>query len=275
MFIIEVLKAILFGIIEGVTEWLPVSSTGHLIIVNELVRLNATEAFGEFFIVAIQLGAILAVPIIFGRKLFSFSGGTAERGARAAVWRRVFVGALPAAVLGVLLDDIIERLLFNYVVVAIALIVYGVAFIIISKKNSGRTPRISRIEDVSYADAFVIGLFQALSLVPGTSRSGSTILGGIFVGASRSASAEFSFLLAIPIMLGATLLKGVKLFASGYVLSSSEILLLLVCSLTSFFISLISMRFLLDFVKRHTLRLFGYYRILLGALVLVFFAFAK
>lgn len=275
MFIIEVLKAILFGIIEGVTEWLPVSSTGHLIIVNELVRLNATEAFGEFFIVAIQLGAILAVPIIFGRKLFSFSGGTAERGARAAVWRRVFVGALPAAVLGVLLDDIIERLLFNYVVVAIALIVYGVAFIIISKKNSGRTPRISRIEDVSYADALVIGLFQALSLVPGTSRSGSTILGGIFVGASRSASAEFSFLLAIPIMLGATLLKGVKLFASGYVLSSSEILLLLVCSLTSFFISLISMRFLLDFVKRHTLRLFGYYRILLGALVLVFFAFAK
>lgn len=275
MFIIEVLKAILFGIIEGVTEWLPVSSTGHLIIVNELVRLNATEAFGEFFIVAIQLGAILAVPIIFGRKLFSFSGGTAERGARAAVWRRVFVGALPAAVLGVLLDDIIERLLFNYVVVAIALIVYGVAFIIISKKNSGRTPRISRIEDVSYADALVIGLFQALSLVPGTSRSGSTILGGIFVGASRSASAEFSFLLAIPIMLGATLLKGVKLFAAGYILSSSEVLLLLVCSLTSFFISLISMRFLLDFVKRHTLRLFGYYRILLGALVLVFFAFAK
>ena len=275
MFIIEVLKAILFGIIEGVTEWLPVSSTGHLIIVNELVRLNATEAFGEFFIVAIQLGAILAVPIIFGRKLFSFSGGTAERGARAAVWRRVFVGALPAAVLGVLLDDIIERLLFNYVVVAIALIVYGVAFIIISKKNSGRTPRISRIEDVSYTDALVIGLFQALSLVPGTSRSGSTILGGIFVGASRSASAEFSFLLAIPIMLGATLLKGVKLFAAGYILSSSEVLLLLVCSLTSFFISLISMRFLLDFVKRHTLRLFGYYRILLGALVLVFFAFAK
>lgn len=275
MFIIEVLKAILFGIIEGVTEWLPVSSTGHLIIVNELVRLNATEAFGEFFIVAIQLGAILAVPIIFGRRLFSFSGGTAERGARAAVWRRVFVGVLPAAVLGVLLDDIIERLLFNYVVVAIALIVYGVAFIIISKKNSGRTPRISRIEDVSYADALVIGLFQALSLVPGTSRSGSTILGGISVGASRSASAEFSFLLAIPIMLGATLLKGVKLFATGYVLSSSEILLLLVCSLTSFFISLISMRFLLDFVKRHTLRLFGYYRILLGALVLVFFAFAK
>ena len=268
----ELLKAILFGVIEGVTEWLPVSSTGHLIILNEILRLDAEAAFCEFFIVAIQLGAMLAVPCVLGRRYLNFRREKDNRrGFR--ILRLACVGALPAALVGFLLDDILDKMLYNHTVVSLTLISYGVVFLFISKKNKGRTIRINSLEEMTLRDALTVGLFQTLSLIPGTSRSGSTFIGGYAVGASNAVSADFSFLMAMPIMLGATFLKLVKLLASGYIPSLPELLILGVSSFTSFLVSLISMRFLVDFVKRHSLAAFGVYRIMLGIAVTVFFAY--
>ena len=273
MFILEFLKAFLIGIVEGVTEWLPVSSTGHMILVDEFVSLNVSENFLELFLVVIQLGAICAVPVLFFDKLNPFSGkkSEAERKTTWQLWFKVIVGVLPAAVLGVLLDDIFDEYFYNYVVVSIALIVYGIAFILIEKYNKGKSYRIERVEDISYKDALIIGGFQVLSLIPGTSRSGSTIIGGMLSGVSRVASAEFSFFMAIPVMLGASLLKVVKFVAEGNTATGEEIILLLVGLVVSFLVSLVSIKFLMEFVKRHSFAPFGAYRIILGVAVIGYF----
>ncbi len=275
MYIWEILKTILLGIVEGVTEWLPVSSTGHMILVDEFVKLDVSEAFLELFLVVIQLGAICAVPVFFFGKLnpFSRNKSEAERKTTWSLWLKVIVGAIPAAIIGVFLDDLLDEYLYNYVVVAIALIVYGVLFIVVEnvKKKKGTPFRIENAEDLTYADALRIGAFQVLSLVPGTSRSGSTILGGMMTGVSRSASAEFSFFMAIPIMIGASGLKILKFLLDGNSVTGEEIGLLLIGMAVSFLVSLLAIKFLMDFVKRHDFKPFGIYRIALGVLVIGYF----
>lgn len=277
MIILEFLKAIILGIVEGITEWLPVSSTGHMILVDELMSLNVSPEFMELFLVVIQLGAICAVPVLFFGKLNPFSRKKTplERRSTWLLWAKVIVGVIPAAIIGVLLDDFLDEHLYNFVTVAITLIVYGVAFILVEKLEKGRDSRVERVEDLSFTDALMIGGFQVLSLIPGTSRSGSTILGGRLIGVSRSASAEFSFFMAIPVMLGASLLKILKFIMEGYTATSTEICLLLVGLLVSFAVSLAAIKFLTDFVKRHTFTPFGIYRIALGALVLGYFLITK
>ena len=270
---LEILKAVFIGIVEGITEWLPISSTGHMILVDEFVKLNVSDAFKELFFVVIQLGAIAAVPVIFWHKLnpFSETKSTEERKRTWSLWGKVVVGVLPAAVIGILLDDFFDEHFYNYVVVSIALVVYGIAFIVIEKCKIGREYRINDVHDLTYRDALVIGAFQMLSLIPGTSRSGSTILGGMLTGVSRVASAEFSFFMAIPVMLGASLLKVVKFVVEGFTVSSFEVTLLLVAMLVSFIVSVIAIKFLMDFVKKHSFSPFGVYRILLGTAVLTYF----
>ena len=269
----EILKAILIGIVEGVTEWLPISSTGHMILLDEFIHLNVSSTFRELFLMVVQLGAILAVPILFFDKLnpFSHRKNEAEKKTTLNLWLKVIVGVAPAAVLGILIDDLCSRYLHNYVVVSIALIIYGIIFILTEKFSIKITKRIERAEDLSYGDALKIGVFQLLSLVPGTSRSGSTIIGGLLIGASRSASAEFSFFMAIPIMLGVSALKILKFVFCGFTATANEILLLLVGMVVSFLVSYRSIKFLLDFVKRRNFKPFGIYRILLGTLVLLYF----
>ena len=277
MFILEFFKAVFIGIVEGITEWLPVSSTGHMILVDEFLSLNVSAEFLELFLVVIQLGAICAVPVLFFNKLnpFSKSKSKAEQRNTWRLWSKVVVGVLPAAILGVLLDDFFDEHFYNYVVVSVALIVYGVAFIFVEKYKNGKSFRIEHVEDISYKDALMIGGFQILSLIPGTSRSGSTILGGMLGGVSRVASAEFSFFMAIPVMLGASLLKVVKFLADGYSATGDELVLLLVGLIVSFVISLVSIKFLMEFVKRHSFAPFGVYRIVLGIAVIGYFLIRK
>ena len=275
---IEILKAIILGIIEGITEWLPVSSTGHMILVDEFLKLNASEGFKELFFVVIQLGAILSVLVLFFDKLnpFGKSKNNEEKSKVLSLWGKVVVGIAPAGVIGVLFDDWFDEHFYNYVVVSIALIVYGVAFIVIEKNRSKREVsafRVNDVYDITYKDAIKIGLFQVLSLIPGTSRSGSTIIGGMLSGVSRSASAEFSFFMAIPIMLGASLLKVLKFILSGLYMTSLEVWVLIVGILVSFVVSLASIKFLMEFVRRHDFSVFGIYRIVLGAIVLIYFIF--
>lgn len=273
MFILEILKAIIIGAVEGITEWLPISSTGHMILLDELIKLDVSEAFLEMFLVVIQLGAICAVPVLFWDRLWPLSKKKSpeERRGVLNLWGKVIVGAIPAALLGLLLDDLLDTYLYNYVVVAIALIVYGVAFIYVEKFKAEKKICIQRIEDLTYTDALKIGAFQTLSLIPGTSRSGSTILGGIISGVSREASAEFSFFMAIPIMLGASGLKILKFILEGFKASGGEIILLIIGIVVSFLVSFFVIRFLMDFVKRHDFKIFGYYRIGLGLLVIIYF----
>ena len=270
---IEYVKALILGIIEGITEWLPISSTGHMILFDEFVKLEVSEEFKEMFFVVIQLGAILAVPILFWDKLWPFSKKkTGEERSRVfSLWFKVIVGAIPAAVFGLVLDDILDTYLYNYVVVSIALVVYGVAFILVErlKKKSGF--RVESVYDLTYADALKIGAFQVLSLIPGTSRSGSTILGGMLTGVSRTASSEFSFFMAIPIMLGASGLKVLKFILEGFTATGDEIALLLVGIVVSFLVSLLAIKLLMDFVKHHDFTPFGIYRIVLGVIVIVYF----
>jgi undecaprenyl-diphosphatase len=272
---IEVLKAIILGIIEGITEWLPISSTGHMILVDEFLKLDVSDEFKELFLVVIQLGAILAVPVIFFEKLNPFSKGKSqdEKKNTWSLWSKVIVGIIPAGLVGVVLDDLIDEYFYNYIVVSIALIVYGIAFLLIERTKKARDNQyaIESVDAITYKDAIKIGLFQTLSLIPGTSRSGSTILGGMLVGVNRTASAEFSFFMAIPIMLGASLLKILKFAVSGITATSFEIWLLIVGILVSFAISLFAIKFLMDFVKRHSFSAFGIYRIALGVIVIIFF----
>ncbi len=274
--IFEILKTILLGIVEGITEWLPISSTGHMILLNEFLSLNVSPAFWELFEVVIQLGAILAVIVLFFRKLNPFApskSGEEKRGTW-LLWFRIILAVLPSAVIGLLLDDWFTAHFYNYTVVAIALIVYGVAFIIIERARNNRAVRVDRLEDIGWKDALMIGCFQILAIVPGTSRSGSTILGAMLFGLSRTAAAEFSFYLAIPTMAGASLLKGVKFFLDGHVIGGSEWLILLIGCATAFVVSLMVIRYLMDYVRRHSFSAFGIYRIILGALVLGYFWFA-
>ena len=270
---IEILKVILLGIVEGITEWLPISSTGHMILLDELVRLNVSDGFKEMFFVVIQLGAILAVPVMFWKRLYPFSKGNTpeERKNILSLWLKVIVGVLPAAILGVLLDDFLDEHLYNYVVVAIALVVYGVAFILIERRNKGKDYRIESVYDITYKDALIIGCYQVLSLIPGTSRSGSTILGGMLTGVSRTASAEFSFFLAIPVMLGASFLKVLKFMLAGLTVAPFEIILLLIGIIVSFVVSILAIDFLMSFVKKHSFSAFGIYRIVLGIIVVGYF----
>lgn len=270
---LEILKAVFLGIVEGITEWLPISSTGHMILFDEFISLNVSTEFKELFLVVIQLGAILAVPFLFFKKLFPLTKGL-DRGERQniySLWLKVVVGVIPAALLGALLDDLLDKYFYNFVVVSVALVVYGFAFIFIEGKRNSREYRIDSVYDITYKDALKIGVYQALSLIPGTSRSGSTILGGMLTGVSRTASAEFSFFMAIPIMLGASALKILKFVLDGYRATQFEMLLLLIGVIVSFVVSMIAIRFLVDFVKKHDFKPFGIYRIALGIIVIIYF----
>ena len=272
---IELLKAVLFGIVEGVTEWLPISSTGHLILLNEFLTLKVSEEFQSMFDVVIQLGAILAVIVLFFHKLnpFAPSKTSLEKKQTWNLWFRVVAAIIPSGVVGILFDDWMDEHLHNGVVVALALIVYGVAFLLVERKNDGKhLRRIEDVHDIDYGTALKIGLFQCLSLVPGTSRSGSTILGAISVGASRSAGAEFSFFMAIPTMLGASAIKLLKFIASDVSTNPTELGVLAVGCVVSFLVSLLVIKGLMEYVRKHSFAAFGVYRIVLGGIVLIYFA---
>lgn len=273
--ILELLKAVLFGIVEGITEWLPISSTGHMILLDQLVKLKVSEEFYEMFQVVIQLGAILAVVLLFFHKLNPFSPKKSPKARNQTwqLWFKVIAAVIPSAVLGLLLDDWMEEHLYNYVVVAIALIVYGAAFLYLEQGNGRIAPRIKSVHAIDYKTALLIGAFQCLSLIPGTSRSGSTILGAILLGVGRSAGAEFSFFLAIPTMVGASGLKLVKFLASGVSVTGVEIGVLLIGCLVSFLVSFLVIKALMDYVRSHSFRVFGIYRIALGIVVLIYFLF--
>ncbi len=270
---IEILKAILFGIVEGITEWLPISSTGHLILLDEFVQLQVSDAFKSMFDVVIQLGAILAVIVLFWHKLdpIFVKKTKAEKAQTWELWFKVIVAIIPSGVVGILLDDWMDAHLHNAVVVSLALILYGIAFILVEKRNEGKTCAVNTVYDIDYKTALLIGAFQCLSLVPGTSRSGSTILGAILIGVSRSAGAEFSFFMAIPTMLGASAIKGLKFLLSGAEATGMEFTVLIVGCVVSFVVSLLVIKALMEYVRKHTFSAFGVYRIILGALVLGYF----
>lgn len=269
---VELIKAILFGLVEGITEWLPVSSTGHMILLNEFVQLNVSESFWEMFLVVIQLGAILAVVFLFWSKIFplSLKEGVAVKKDIVFLWMKIIVACIPAAVIGILFDDLLEQYFYNYVVVSLALIVFGIAFLVIEAKNKGKKMPIDSLDKITWKIAFMIGLFQLIAAIfPGTSRSGATIVGALLIGVSRTAAAEFTFFLAIPVMLGASLLKLLKF---GFFFSVSELLILFSGMLTAFLVSIMVIRFLMDYIKKHDFSVFGWYRIGLGILVLGYFS---
>lgn len=277
MLILEILKSTVLGIIEGITEWLPVSSTGHIILFDEFIPLNASAAFKDMFFVVIQLGAIAAVCVSFFNKLNPFSGKKteAERKGTWTLWFKVIVGAIPAGVVGLLIealfDDFFSTYMEHYSVISIALIVYGVLFIVLENRPNKNVYRVNSVEELTYIDALKIGAFQTLSLIPGTSRSGSTFIGGMLTGVSRKVTAEFSFFMAIPLMLAASGLKALKFFVDGNSLTVDELVILAVGTIVSFVVSLFAIKFLMSFVSRHDLKAFGYYRIGLGVLVLCYF----
>ncbi len=290
---LELLKAFLYGIVEGITEWLPVSSTGHLILLGEWLPMNLTSdpefmaEFDEMFEVVIQLGAILAVIVLFWSKLWPFPANATKRKTALNLWGKVLVSAIPAGVIGTLVDMMIEKVtgrdingwLYNAVVVAIALIVYGIAFIVVEAVYKNKQDRITRIEDINYPTAFLVGSFQALAILPGTSRSGSTILGSRFLGLSRGVAAEFSFFMAIPVMAGASAIKVLGffkwVFENDYSVPAVAWGALAVGCITAFGVSMVAIRFLMDFVKKHSFSSFGVYRIILGIFVLGYFLFIK
>ena len=278
---IELLKAVLFGIVEGITEWLPISSTGHMILLDEFIKLKVTPDFYEMFQVVIQLGAIAAVLVLFFHKLNPFSGkkDSVQKKDTWNLWFKVVVAVLPSAVLGLLFDDLMDMYLYNYVVVAITLIIYGVAFIFMEKRNTGKEMKVNDVNQIDYRTAILIGCFQCLSLIPGTSRSGSTILGAIILGVGRSAGAEFSFFLAIPTMLGASALKTLKygmdiLEGVAAMPTGTEIMALVVGCVISFVVSLLVIKALMEYVRKHSFGVFGIYRIVLGVAVLLYFLIA-
>ena len=271
--LVELLKAALFGIVEGITEWLPVSSTGHMILLDEFIKLQVSDAFYSMFEVVIQLGAILAVILLFFHKLNPIAPqkSAEEKVKTWQLWFKVVVAVLPSAVIGLLLDDWMDEHLYNYVVVAITLIVYGIAFLFVEKFNTSRPLKCESVYDIDYKTAIFIGCFQCLSLIPGTSRSGSTILGAILLGVARPAGAEFSFFLAIPTMLGASALKLLKFMLSGTPAGGLEIGVLAVGCVVSFIVSLLVIKALMEYVRKHSFSVFGIYRIVLGVLVLGYF----
>ena len=271
-FIIELLKAVFLGIVEGITEWLPISSTGHLILVNEFLNLRQSKDFIDMFNIVIQLGAILAVMVIYFKRLNPFQPGKTAREVQLTwqLWLKVVIACIPSAFFGLLLDDWMEAHLSNFFVVAIMLVVYGIAFIWIEDRNRRVEPKVTDLARMSYKTAFYIGLFQVLSIIPGTSRSGATILGGIIVGTSRSVAADFTFFLGIPTMFGYSGLKAVKYFIDGNMLTAGQVAILLVASVTAFVVSLFVIRFLMNYIKKHDFTVFGKYRIVLGIIVLLY-----
>ena len=271
---LEMLKVILLGIVEGITEWLPISSTGHLILVEEFVQLQASDAFREMFNVVIQLGAILAVVVLYFHKLNPLSPqkSKAEKKQTMELWYKVIVACLPAAVLGLLLDDWMDAHLHNYIVVSLMLVLYGIFFIVIETWNKQKLPKVTELNDLTYQTALIIGMFQVLSLVPGTSRSGATIVGALLIGVSRYVATEFTFFLAIPVMFGASGLKLVKFLADGGGFTGTEAALLIVGCAVAFVISILAIKFLMGYIKKNDFKVFGYYRIILGILVLGYFA---
>lgn len=274
MDIIEILKAVLFGIVEGITEWLPISSTGHMILLNEFVTLNVSEDFWEMFLVVVQLGAILAVVLLFWNKIFPFrlKEKPVVQKDIFVLWFKILVACIPAAIVGLAFDDVLDALFYNPWCVAIALIVFGIAFILIENRNKDMTPKISELGQITYQTALMIGVFQLLAAVfPGTSRSGATIVGALLIGVSRTVAAEFTFFLAIPVMLGASLLKLVKF---GFSFTGEELVILAAGMAVAFVVSVAVIRFLMGYIKKHDFKVFGWYRIVLGALVLLYFAVA-
>lgn len=278
---LEFLKAVLFGIVEGITEWLPISSTGHMILLDEFVKLDVTPEFWEMFLVVIQLGAILAVVVLFWNQIWPF-GKRSNRYPAAKtgllsyckkdiwqMWFKIIVACVPAAVVGLLFDEFFESLFYNGVCVAVALIVFGVGFIIIENKNKGKKAKINSLSEITFQTALIIGVFQLIAAIfPGTSRSGATILGALLIGVSRTVAAEFTFFLAIPVMLGASLLKMVKF---GFSFTGSELMILITGMVTAFVVSVIVIKFLMGYIKKHDFKVFGWYRIVLGAVVLFYF----
>lgn len=273
MVIWDFIKAVILGIIEGITEWLPISSTGHMILADEFIQLNVTPEFKEMFLVVIQLGAILAVVVMYFHKLnpFSPTKSSRQKDATWALWIKIVIACVPAAVLGLLLDDWMEAHLFNAYVVAAALIIYGVLFIVLENSSVCSNPQINKVGQISAKTAFMIGMVQLLALIPGTSRSGSTILGAMVLGCSRGAAAEFSFFLGIPVMFGASLLKLVKYFVAGNVFTGPQIFYTVLGMLIAFVVSIYSIQFLMSYVRKHDFKFFGYYRIILGVIVLAYF----
>ena len=274
---LEILKVILLGIVEGITEWLPISSTGHLILVDEFVKLGASDAFKEMFNVVIQLGAILAVVVLYFHKLNPFSPkkSKTEKADTIQLWMKVIVACIPAAVLGILFDDWMEAHFHNYVVVSLMLVIYGVLFIVVENWNKKNTPAVTQLSELSYKTALIIGAFQVLSLIPGTSRSGATILGALLIGVSRYVAAEFTFFLAIPVMFGASGLKILKFVMEGGGFTGMEATMLLVGCVVAFFVSVLAIKFLMGYIKKNDFKVFGYYRIVLGILVLGYFLIAS
>ncbi|MBR3023815.1 MAG: undecaprenyl-diphosphate phosphatase [Oscillospiraceae bacterium] len=273
MSFIEILKAVFFGIVEGITEWLPVSSTGHLILLDEFIKLNESEEFKSMFDVVIQLGAIMAVVVLYWKEIFpfSFKEKPAVKKDIFVLWFKILAACIPAAVVGLLWDEVFEKYFYNMVSVAIALIVVGVAFIFVEKKNKDKKPRVNILSEITFKDALLIGVFQLLAAVfPGTSRSGSTIMGGLAIGISRPVIAEFTFFLAIPVMFGASLLKIAKF---GLAFSASQAVLLITAMIVAFVVSVIVIKFLMGYIKKHDFKVFGWYRIVLGIIVLLYFAF--
>lgn len=271
---IEILKSILYGIVEGITEWLPISSTGHMILLEEIMPMNVSKSFWGMFLVVIQLGAILAVVVLYWNKIFPFRKN--KEGKYTSVksiwilWSKILVATIPAAIIGLALDDWIDAHLYNGFVVAIMLILVGVAFIYIENRNKDMRPSVNSLSALSYKDALIIGLFQVVAaILPGTSRSGATIVGGLMIGVSRAVAAEFTFFLAIPVMFGASLLKLVKF---GLAFSVLEFFILVIGMVVAFFVSIFVIRFLMSYIKKHDFKVFGWYRIVLGAFVLIFFA---
>lgn len=267
MDLIEIIKAVVLGIVEGITEWLPISSTGHMLLVDEFIHMNVTPEFKELFLYVIQLGAILAVVLLFWDKMWPFQSrkknGTIIKKNTFIMWFKVIIACIPGFAAYLVLDFV-----DNCYVVAAALIVYGVAFIVVENWNRGRTPRVNTLEEISYKDAFLIGLFQALSIIPGTSRSGSTIIGGLIIGVSRVAAAEFTFFLAVPVMIGVSLLK---LLAFGLSFTSAELMTLAVGCIVAFVVSIVVIKFLMSYIKRRDFKVFGWYRIVLGVVVIAYF----
>ena len=278
---LEIIKAIIYGVVEGITEWLPISSTGHLILVEELIPFSGTsEGFFGMFDVVIQLGAILAVVVLFWKQIWPFALTKKERkgktGAAAFIkmdimtlWFKILVSCVPAAVIGLLFDDVFDALFYNPPCVALALIIFGVAFIVIESWNKGRSAKVTSLSEITYQTALLIGAFQLIAAVfPGTSRSGATIVGALLIGVSRTIAAEYTFFLAIPVMFGASLLK---VFKFGFAFTTLELVLLLIGTVVAFVVSLFVLRFLMGYIKKHDFKVFGWYRIVLGAIVLVYF----
>ena len=274
MLIVELIKSLLLGIIQGITEWLPISSTGHMILLDEFVKLNVSEEFLEMFLVVVQLGAILAVVLLFWNQLFPFQFHSPYiKKDIFSMWFKIIIACIPAAMVGLFFDDYFNALFYNYQTVAIALIVFGILFIIIEDINKNRKPKVKRLGDITYPIALIIGLFQLIAAIfPGTSRSGATIIGALAIGVSRTTAAEFTFFLAIPVMFGASLLKVVKFIAKvGFAFSSGELMILLIGMAVAFIVSIIVIKFLMGYIKKNNFKVFGWYRIVLGIVVLLYF----